>query len=158
MKFSRKGPKSFVSEDKQFKIVRPSGTKVNRDSLDFRSKEHDYNVRMDESQVWLLDGDREVGWADGSAGTWRLLFGTREFALDQPKAGSPHTALMDGGERVGEISGKGFPLRSIELTVRADLSDEQRAFVAMIVLLGWREGDREMFGQISTPDGGGGGA
>lgn len=145
MKFSRRGPKSFVSEDKRFKIVRPSGTKISREALALSAKGHDYNVRTDGDQIWLLDDDREVGWAEGDASAWRLLFESTEFSLDQPKTGSPHTALMAGDERVGEISGRGFPLRSLELTIRAELSDEQTAFVAMIALLGWREGDREMF-------------
>lgn len=155
MKFSRRGARSFVSEDRQFKIVRPSGARVTRDGLALKARGHDFNVRQDDQQVWLLDGDREVGYADGSAGEWRLLFGAREFGLDQPKSGAPHTALMDGDERVGEISGRGFPLRAMVLEVRADLSPEQEAFVAMIVLLGWRESDREMFGQMSAPASGG---
>lgn len=157
MKFSRRGARSFVSDDRQFKIVRPSGARVTRDGLALRASGHDFNVRQDGQQVWLLDGDREVGYADGFAGEWRLLFGTREFGLDQPKSGAPHTALMDGDTRVGEISGQGFPLRSVEMEIRADLTDEQRAFVAMIVLLGWREGDRAMFGQLETSHGGGAG-
>lgn len=133
-----------------FKIKRPSGPKVTRDGLRLSHPEHDYDVRVDGREVWLMDGDRTVGYAQGASTEWHLLFGEEAFELDQPKAGSNNTALMRGELRVGEIEGHGLPLRRLSTTIRAELTYEQKAFVAMIALLGWREADRSLLGSSSV--------
>jgi hypothetical protein len=138
------------SGEGDFRIKRPSGPKITREGLELTHPEHDYNVRTQGKEVWLLDGDREVGYAAGDSSEWDLLFGEDPYALEQPKIGNNATALMQGDERVGEIDGKGFPLRKVGLEIRASLSDEQKAFVAMIALLGWRESDRSLFSSVDS--------
>lgn len=150
MEFRRMNPGSGVfrcrSGEGPFKIRRPTGPKVSRVGLDLSHPDHDYDVRTEGREIWLMDRDRTVGYAQGASTEWHLLFGEQAYGLDQPKAGSNHTALMHGESRVGEIEGHGLPLRRLSTTIRADLTYEQKAFVAMIALLGWREADRSLLG------------
>lgn len=145
MEFKRLNPAGRTFSGGGFKITRPSGPKISRDGLDFSAKGGDYDVRLEGDEIWLMDEDRLVGYASGNANDWHLLIDDRPYSVDQPKLGSTHSALMSGTERVAEISGSGFPLRAAELTTTLNLSDEQKAFVVMIVLLGWRESDRSLF-------------
>jgi hypothetical protein len=154
VEFRRLSPGSSFkcrSGEGEYRIKRPSGAKITRDGLELSHPEHDYNVRLQGKKIWLLDGDRTVGYAAGDSSEWDLLFDEDPFTLEQPKIGNNATALMQGEDRVGEIDGSGFPLRKVRLTIRTDLGDEQKAFVAMVALLGWRESDRSLFSSIQTP-------
>jgi hypothetical protein len=153
VEFRRLNPGSGVfrcrSGEGPFKIKRPSGPKLTREGLGLSHPDHDYDVRTDGDEVWLMDGDRSVGYAQGDSTDWHLLLDDQAYGLEQPKAGSNNTALMREGVRVGEIEGHGLPLRRLNTAIRADLTYEQKAFVVMIALLGWRESDRSLLG--STP-------
>jgi hypothetical protein len=160
LEFRRLNPGSgtfkCVSGEGAFKIKRPTGPKITREGLALNHPDHDYNVRLDGNQLWLLDDDRTVGFAVGDSSEWHLLLDDREYALEQPKIGNNNAALMSNGQRIGEIEGKGFPLRIVTLDIRGGLRDEQTAFVAMVTLLGWRESDRSLFSSIQTPSEGAG--
>lgn len=142
MRFMRKGRGKFRSEE--FTIVRPSGVRVNRDALALENPRHDFNFRLDDEHLWLFDGEREVGYAQGEGPRWQLIVGGRELAANQAKLGVNHFAITEDGELVTEVGGAGFPLKVVDINRSAGLTEEQQAFVVAIALLGWRESDRAM--------------
>lgn len=145
MEVKRLNPAGRTFSGGGFKIARPSGPKLTRDGLKFSARGRNYDVRREGKEIWLMDDERLVGYATGNADDWHLLIEDKPYAIDQPRPGTNHSALMSGSERVAEISGRGFPLRAAQLTSTLNLTDEQKAFVMMIVLLGWRESDRSLF-------------
>lgn len=150
MEFVRKGRGKFHGGG--FTIVRPSGRSLDRDALDLIREGHDYNFRFDGDQIWLLDGEREVGYAAGRAVRWELNLGERGLTLDQRKYGQNHSAVIEAGEIVSEVGGGGFPLKVVEINRPAGMNDEQQAFVVAIAVLGWRESDRSMMGSAGRGD------
>ncbi|MFT4049992.1 MAG: hypothetical protein QM648_09175 [Solirubrobacterales bacterium] len=142
MEFVRKGLGKFHCGD--FTIVRPSGWKVSRDAIELIRPGHDYNFRADGDQLWLLDDEREVGYAQGSTSRWRLVVADRHFVLAQPKLGVNHSLLNERDSLVSEVGGGGFPLKIVELNRPAGLTEEQQVFVVAVALLAWREADRSM--------------
>lgn len=152
MEFVRKGRGKFHGGG--FTIVRPSGRSMSREKLDLIREGCDYNFRLEGDQVWLLDGDREVGYATGRAVRWELDLGERGLTLDQRKYGQNHSAVIEAGEIVSEVGGGGFPLKVIEINRAAGMSDEQQAFVVAIAVLGWRESDRSMMSASAKTDDG----
>lgn len=142
MEFVRKGRGKFHGGG--FTIVRPSGRSMSREKLDLISDGHDYNFRFEENKIWLLDGEREIGFASGLQTRWELTVGERGLSLDQRKLGMNHSAVIEAGEIVSEIGGGGFPLKVVEINRAAGLTEEQQAFVVAIAVLGWRESDRAM--------------
>ncbi len=144
MEFRRKGRGRFVSGN--FTIVRPSGRKLSREKLDLSAPGHDYNVRTDGDKVWLLDGEREVGFAEGFGGSFDVLVGARNLVLEQPRPGVNHSVFREGGAITAQSRASGFPLKLVELIGADDLEQEARAFLVALSLLGWRESDRQMIG------------
>jgi hypothetical protein len=158
VEFKRVNPAGRTFSGGGFKLTRPSGPKLTRDGLGFKAKDRDYDVRRDGDQIWLMDGDRLVGYANGNSGDWHLLIDDEPFGVEQEKAGTNVSALKRDDHQVGEIRGSGFPLRAVAIDSETYLDDEKQAFIVMIALLGWRESDRSLFSSIQTPDGGSGGA
>jgi hypothetical protein len=150
VEFKRSNPAGRTFSGGGFKIIRPSGPTTTRSGLGLKHRDHAFEIRRRDDEIWLIDGEREVGYAAGAADDWRLLFGERAFEIVQPTPGRNNSALMLADKRVGEIDGSGFPLRAVELTIRSNLSEEEQAFVVMIALLGWRESDRSLFSSIQT--------
>lgn len=150
MEFRRRNPAGRTFTGGGFKITRPTGPKVTRNGLSISHSDHEYDVRCQGDEIWLIDDEREVGYAKGGVGSWQLIFGEQHLELVQPKPGNNNSELMWDVSRVGEIEGSGFPVRSIGVVVRIDLSEEQQAFLAMVALLGWRESDRSLFGSMQT--------
>lgn len=148
MEFKRRNPAGRTFSGGGFKLTRPTGPKLTRDGLDFSAKDRDYDVRREGEEIWLMDGERLVGYATGNSNDWHLLIDEKPYALDQPKLGNNNSALMSGNERVAEIMGRGFPVRAAEITSILNLTDEQKAFVVLIALLGWRESDRSLFSSL----------
>lgn len=151
MQFRRKGRGKFHSGD--FTIVRPSGRSLDRDRLELIRPGHDYNFRSDGDQVWLLDDEREVGYAKGSDLRWQLAVGGHALTVEQMKYGVNHSTIEEDGAIVAEVRGSGFPLKLVETNGDAGLSDEQLVFVVAIALVGWRESDRAMIGTTGRPEG-----
>lgn len=150
MKFRRRSPRVFASDDGGFRIKRPSGRGTDREGLSVESAGCDYEIRLDGEQIWLVDGEREVGYAKGAQEHWTVIVGDTVVDVDQPQPGVNHSYVKIGGRRVGQFAGSGFPLRSFASEGEIELNDEHTAFLAAIVALGWRESDRGLFG--STPD------
>lgn len=150
MKFRRRSPRTFASDDGGYRIKRPSGRGTDRAGLSVESAGCDYEVRLEGEQVWLVDGDREVGYAKGAQEHWTVIVGGTVVDVDQPQPGVNHSYVRIGGRRVGQFAGNGFPLRSFASEGEIELNDEHTAFLAAIVALGWRESDRGLFG--SNPD------
>jgi hypothetical protein len=145
VEFKRLNPAGRTFSGGGFKISRPSGPKLTRDGLGLSASGRNYDVRREGEEIWLMDDERLVGYATGNSNDWHVLIDEKSYSVDQPKLGNNNSALMAGTERVAEITGSGFPLRAVQLdTIRA-FTDEQKAFVVMIVLLGWRESDRSLF-------------
>ncbi|MBJ7353523.1 MAG: hypothetical protein JHC98_01745 [Thermoleophilaceae bacterium] len=144
MEFRRRGIRTFVSDDGGFSVRRPSGPSVNRNGLWLKAPGHNYEIRMRSRELWLLDGEREVGYADGMQSGWTVLFDERALELVQPKTGVPHTLVHEAGAAIGQFAGTGFPMRSFRGEGELGTTAEQTAFLAMIVLTGWRESDRAM--------------
>jgi hypothetical protein len=142
MEFVRKGRGKFHRGD--FTIVRPSGRSLSREPLALIHAGRDYNWRFDDDQLWLLDDEREVGYANGTAAHWDLLVADRALVLDQARIGTNHSTVSEGGELISEVGGGGFPLKVVELNRSAGLTEEEQAFVIAVALLGWREADRAM--------------
>jgi hypothetical protein len=117
---------------------------MSRAGLDLRSEGRDYDVRVTGKEIWLMEGDRLVAYATGEASHWHLLIEEHPYAIEQPKLGNNVSWLLDETRAVGEIRGSGFPLRAARFESELDLSAEVQAFVVMIALLGWREGDRSL--------------
>jgi hypothetical protein len=157
VEFKRINPAGRTFSGGGFKITRPTGPKLGRDGLGFRAKDRDYDVRRDGDQIWLLDGERLIGYANGNSNDWHLLIDDVPFAIEQPKAGRNVSALTRDARQVGEIRGKGFPVRAVTIDTQTHMDDEAKAFADMIALLGWRESDRSLFGSMETSSGGGGG-
>lgn len=143
MEFRRRGRSRFRAGE--FTIKRPSGRALGRDRLAVGRVGHDYEFRFDQDRLWLLDGEREVGFAQGSDLKWHILFGELSLTLEQAKAGVCHSAATDaGGAIVAQVRGSGFPLKLVETHGADELSEEQLVFLVAIALLGWRESDRAM--------------
>jgi hypothetical protein len=149
--FRRRGPltKTFRN-DAGFRLKRPSGPSVGRDDLDFALTGHEYEIRTEKDQVWLLEGERTVGFAKGAAHWWHVLLDDVEYKIEQPKMGNNHSLLSKGETQIGEFGGIGFPLRALEFRGELDIPEDQQAFVALIVLMGWREADRSLLGASAT--------
>jgi hypothetical protein len=156
MEFRRRGTRSFASTEGDFSIRRPSGPAVKRKGLRISAPGRDYEILMQGVEVWLLDGDREVAYANGMQNIWKVIFDERALELDQPKLGVPHTYVNEDGHAIGQFAGGGFPLRSFSSEGDLGTTDEQTAFLAAIVLTGWRESDRGMLAASTTSSGGGG--
>ncbi|MGK2878946.1 MAG: hypothetical protein ACSLFF_10310 [Solirubrobacterales bacterium] len=153
MEFLRRGKRSFSSTEGEFKIRRPSGPVLKRDGLKLSAPGRDYEILLDGTQIWLVDGEREVGYARGSQNTWEVIIGDRSLALDQPKPGVPHTFVGENERQIGQFAGKGFPMRSFRSEGDLESTDEQTAFLAAVVLTGWRESDRGMLAAGSSGSG-----
>lgn len=149
MEFRRRGTRSFTSTEGEFSIRRPSGPSVKRRGLGISAPGRDYEIRMQGDELWLLDGDREVGYAKGKRNAWKVIFDERDLALDQPKPGVAHSYVKEAGQALGQFAGGGFPLRSFHSDGDLGTTDEQTAFLALIVLTGWRESDREILAEGS---------
>ncbi len=156
MEFKRRNPAGRTFSGGGFKLSRPTGPKLTRDGLGFSAKDREYDVRREGEEIWLMDGERLVGYATGNSNDWHLLIDEKPYAIEQPKLGNNNSALMSGSERVAEIEGRGFPVRAATIQTILNLTDEQKAFVVLIALLGWRESDRSLFGALETSSGGGG--
>lgn len=154
MEFVRKGRGKFHGGG--FTIVRPSGRSMSRETLELIHEGHDYNFRFDGNRIWLLDGEREIGFADGAQTRWELSIGERGLTLDQRKHGLNHSAVIEAGGIVSEVGGGGFPLKVVEINQAAGLTHEEQAFVVAVALLGWRESDRAMMGAGASVNSGGG--
>lgn len=153
MEFRRRNPAGRTFAGGPFKIVRPSGRKVSRDGLDFYADGQDYDVRTEGDEIWLMEGERLVGYASGETSDWSLLIDEKPCSINQPKIGNNLSALTVGDDQVGTIEGAGFPVRSATIETSLDLSQEQQAFVVMVALLGWRESDRALLGNAPTDAG-----
>lgn len=129
---------------------------MSREKLELTHPEHDYNWRFDGDQLWLLDDERQVGYAKGMTVRWHLAIGERSLLISQGKMGTNQSAIMENDELVSEVGGGGFPLKVVELNRSAGLSDEEQAFVVAVALLGWREADRAMMSVANVGDSGGG--
>lgn len=145
MEFKRLNPAGRTFAGDAFKIRRPSGPKLSRAGLALLAKSCDYDVRSAGEEIWLMDGDRLVGYAVGSANEWHLVIDERPFEMNQPELGKNRSHLESNVGRVGGITGSGFPLRVAKLETSFSFTHEQMAFVVMIALLGWRESDRSLF-------------
>lgn len=97
---------------------------------------------MDGDEIWLIEGDREVGYAKGSQDQWRVIFDERILDLEQPKPAVAHTYVKEDGESIGQFAGTRFPIRSFRSEGELRTTDEETTFLAAIVLTGWRESDR----------------
>ena len=155
MEFRRRGTRSFTSTDGEFSIRRPTGTSVKRKGLRVSALGRDYEIRMQGDELWLLDGDREVGYAKGMQNSWEVILDERSLELDQPKIGVSHTYVREGGNAIGQFAGAGFPLRSFRSDGELGTTDEQTAFLALVVLTAWRESDRGMLAASTSGSGGG---
>lgn len=155
MQFTRKGRGKFHSGE--FTIVRPSGRKMSREPLEIIHPGHDYNFRFDGDGVWLLDDEREIGYAEGRGREWTLVFDGRNYALEQEKIGISHSSLWHNRDLAAEVGGGGFPLKVVELNRDGGLTMERQVFVVAVALLGWRESDRELMGAAAGVNGAGGG-
>lgn len=85
----------------------------------------------------------------------RVLLDDESYLIEQPRMGQNRSTLSLDGSIVGEFRGKGFPLRLVHLDDELDLNDEQRAFLVMVALVGWREGDRQLLDGGGANSGGG---
>lgn len=155
MEFRRRGTRSFASTEAEFTIRRPTGPSVKRKGLRVSAPGCEYEIRMQGDELWLLDGDREVGYAKGSQNSWQVILEERALELDQPKLGVAHTYVKEHGQAIGQFAGAGFPLRAFRSDGELRTTEEQTAFLALIVLTGWRESDRGMLAASSSGDGGG---
>jgi hypothetical protein len=153
MLFRRRNPAGRTFSSGEFKIARPSGAKNRRDGLDFSAAGRDFDVRLERNEIWLMEDERLVGYADGDASSWRLLIDETPYAIEQPKLGNNYSLVSAEGEDVAEIGGGGFPLRSAEIRTELDLTAEQKAFMVMIALVGWRESDRALLGNVRNDEG-----
>ncbi len=142
MDFKRRGRSKFRSGD--FTIVRPSGRSLDRDRLELLHSGRDYDMRSDGDQIWLLEGEREVGYAVGAGALWNLVLGERPLTVEQVKPGLAHSTVRDDAAIVTEVRGSGFPLKLVETNGDGGLADDELAFVVAVALLGWRESDRAM--------------
>lgn len=140
--FKRKGRSKFVCGD--YTIVRPSGRGLSREKFDVRRAGHDYDVRLDGEKVWLMDGEREVGFASGEGMEFELLFGDRRVTMKQPKLGVSHSVFSEREKLFAQARGSGFPLKVVELKDGDELDEDARVFLLAVALLGWRESDRGM--------------
>lgn len=156
MEFRRRGTRSFASTEGDFSIRRPSGPAVKRSGLRVSAPGRDYEIRLQGTEIWLLDGEREVGYAKGMQNVWEVIFDDRSLSLDQPRIGVPHTLVKDGDREIAQFGGSGFPLRSFRSEGELGLSDEQTTFLAAVVITGWRESDRGLFAAGSSGAGAGG--
>lgn len=147
--FRRKGRSKFVGGE--YTIVRPSGRRLGRESFDVRRAGHDYDVRIDGEKVWLMDGEREIGFAEGDGLDFELFFGERRLTMRQPKAGVSHAIFYDGDDVFAQARAGGFPLKTAELKDGDELDEDQRVFLLAVALLAWRESDRAMLASGQRP-------
>lgn len=155
MEFRRRGTRSFTSTEGDFSIRRPTGPSVKRKGLRVSAPGRNYEIRLQGSELWLLDGDREVGYAEGMQNAWKVIFDERVLELEQPQLGVPHTLVKEDDAAIGQFAGSGFPLRTFASEGELKTTEEQTAFLAAVVLTGWRESDRGMLAASTTSGGGG---
>lgn len=137
-----------------YRFVRPTGINTSRKSLDFSCPGRDFEVRIEEEKVWLLDDEETVAFGTSVHHRWHLVISDTEYVLDQPKLGANHSTVENqDGNVVAQIRGIGFPVSRIELIDGAGFSTDEKAFVSMIATLSWRESDRRMMGGASTGGG-----
>ncbi len=142
MNFKRRGRSKFRAGD--FTIVRPSGRSLDRGRLELLHPDRDYEVRLDGEQIWLLEGEREVGYAVGAGVLWSLVLGDRPLTIEQVRPGLAHSTVSDDVAIVTEVRGSGFPLKLVETNGDGGLAEDELVFVVAVALLGWRESDRAM--------------
>lgn len=135
--------------------MRPSGISTARRGLEIDASGHEYEVRLRGIEIWMLDAEKLVGYASGDSISWHVLLGDDAYSIKQPKSGASFSKLLDQeGTAVGDFRGDGLPLRRVTLEDTVSLTAEQRAFLVMVALLGWREGDRQLLGNSGAWGGG----
>lgn len=147
MLFKRKGRSKFVCDP--FTIIRPSGRTLGREALDLFTADGDYNVRTEDNRVWLMDGEREVAFAEGEGAQWTILLGKSSLRMEQPKVGVAHTLFYLGDELIAQSRAAGPLDRVAELYGGDRFAEDQRAFLVAISLVGWREGERGLFSALN---------
>jgi hypothetical protein len=155
MEFRRRGTRSFTSTEGDFSIRRPTGPSVGRKGMRVIAPGREYEIRMQGDALWLLDGDREVGYAKGMQNAWDVILDQRALEIEQPKPGVAHSYVKEDGRAIGQFAGGGFPLRSFRSDGQLGTTEEQTAFLALVVLTGWRESDRAMLAAGSSGGGAG---
>jgi hypothetical protein len=126
-----------------------------RSGLKFACDGRAYEVRIEDKSIWVLEGERIAGYANGRESRWELTLDDRSLLLWQPKLGARYSTVAEGDNVSAVLRGSGFPLKSVMLEGASGFSVEQQAFLIMVVLLGWQETGQQVNGG-GSPGGVGG--
>jgi hypothetical protein len=144
-----------VSGEGGFSVRRPFVLAGNRNGLRFARDTSEYEVRTEDRAIWVLDGERLVGYANGMEGRWELTADDESLLLWQPKIGTRFSTVASGSNVLAEVRGRGFPLKDVSLEGASRFGTEQRAFLMMMVLLSWQETGQQVNGGGASGGGGG---
>lgn len=96
-------------------------------------------LRTEKQEVWLVDGEESIAYAQGTSTRWELTLEDRGFLLTQPALGKLQSTLMEGETVIGEVRSADKLMKKVLVNVSDEFSSTQKAFVAAIVIRSWRE-------------------
>lgn len=99
----------------------------------------EFELRTEQHEVWLVDGEESIAYAQGTATRWEFTIDDRAFLLTQPALGKLQSTLTEGETVIGEVRSADKLMKKVLVNLSDEFTPTQKAFVAAIAIRGWRE-------------------